>query len=345
MIRKKTKRNSVILPLTKKSTAGKRILTTLRYIVPPDLAGIFTQTQYCRWLRKKALSVMVRDRRSKKPCALNMTISDYEQKIHAAACANALTDPFTGDTLAWNLVGQYDPARARQEIGYFKQFWLLPSVDHRDPDSDIPEFEICSWLVNLCKGDMTPSGFIALCNKIASHRQVATASSRTGKAFPEAPALYFLPPFLEGILTLDEYRNWLEEKAHHLFVKDQKGNRPCVVGHTCADYKMAIHKAIWANGLLDPFTGDVMDWKSIGGRKPGTAGVQEGNMAPSVDHKDPASTDLEFEICSLMVNECKNDLNVDEFIGLCKKVVAFRGGADLTPPLTRPSPTRRGAKK
>jgi hypothetical protein len=322
---KPSRRSPTLRRTKKRRTTIGRILSNLRYIVPPDLAGIFTQTQYCRWLRKKALSVMVRDRRSKRPCALNMTISDYEQRIHAAVCANALTDPFTGDTLAWNLVGLYDPTHTRKDVGYFKRFWLLPSVDHVDPDSDILDFEICSWLVNLCKGDMTPSGFIALCNKIASHRQVATASSATGKAFPEAPPLYFLPPFLEGILTLAQYRAWLEEKAHHLFVKDQKGNRPCVAGRTCADYKMAIHKAIWANGLLDPFTGDVMDWKSICGRKPGKAEVQQGNMAPSVDHKDPASTNLEFEICSLMVNECKNDLNVDEFVGLCKKVVAFRG--------------------
>jgi len=288
---------------------------------------------------------MGRDRKSRKPCALNKTIASYEQAIHAAACKNALIDPFTGETLRWDLVGKYDPKKAAKDGSYFRLFYLLPSVDHVDPQSDILDFEICSWLVNLCKGDMTPTEFIALCNKIVSHLQDATAPCRTGNAFPEAPALYFLPPFLEGILTLEQYRRWLEEKAHHLFVKDQKGNRPCVLGRTCADYKMAIHKAIWANGLLDPYTGDVMDWKSIGASKSGEALGQEDNMMPTVDHIDPYATELAFEICSHIVNDCKNNLNSDEFVGLCKKVVAFRGGADLTPPLTRPSPTRRGVKR
>ena len=329
----KHSRQNPALRGAKEKTAKKRILSLLRYLIPAALKAVFTQTHYCRWLRKKGLSVMTRDRKMKRPCTLGMTISDYERKIHAAACRNALIDPFTGETLAWELVGQYDPKQAKKEWGYFKRFWLLPSVDHINPDSDILEFEICAWLVNLCKGEMTPDEFTALCGKIVSWKN--KPASRRNKAVPEAPALYFLPPYLEGIMTLDTYRKMIETKAHHLFVRDQKGNRPCVKGQTCAGYKMEIHRTFLANGPLDPYTGDPMDFALIGvldpglARKDGRVFMKKFGKMPTIDHIDPDATDLKFEVCSLLVNECKNDLNADEFVGLCNKVVAFRGKTDL----------------
>jgi hypothetical protein len=38
------------------------------------------------------------------------------------------------------------------------------------PFGTVPGFEICSWLVNRCKSDMTPEEFVALSRKIVAFR-------------------------------------------------------------------------------------------------------------------------------------------------------------------------------
>jgi hypothetical protein len=47
---------------------------------------------------------------------------------------------------------------------------------------------------------------------------------------------------------------------------------------------------------------------------------------PTVDHKDPNSVTLEFEIVSWLVNDCKSGLSPEQFVNLCKKMVAHRKG-------------------
>jgi hypothetical protein len=314
-----------------KHSSSPRILGTVKFFLPPALDGVITESAYRLWLRKKSLSVCSRDKKEKRPCALNRTRAAYAEKIHEAVSRNPRNDPFTGEELRWDLIRKYDPKQVSKDPDYFRKFSLLPSIDHTNPDATGLELELCGMQMNRCKAEQTPLEFIALCKKIASYRGKA-ALHRRRKTF-KAPALYFLPDFLNGVLSLDQYRKWIEDKAHHVFVKDQKRHRPCVAGHSCADYKMAVHQAICSNGPLDPFTGEEMGWKLVGVLDPDKAREDKRIFArkygtlPSIDHIDPAAIELDFEVCSLLVNTCKNNLTADEFVGLCKKVAAFRSNA------------------
>jgi hypothetical protein len=318
-----------------KHSSSHRVLGIVKFYLPPALEGVITEPAYRLWLRKKSLSVCTRDKKEKRPCAQNATRAAYAKKIHEAVCRNPRNDPFTGEELRWDLVRKYDPKQVSQDPDYFRKFSLLPSIDHTNPDATDLEFELCGMQMNRCKAEQTPSEFLALCRKIVAYRG-KVASHRRKKAL-KAPALYFLPDFLHGVLTLDQYRKWIEDKSHHVFVKDRKRRRPCVAGHSCADYKMAIHQAICANGPLDPFTGEEMAWNLVGVLDPDKARedknifMKKYGLLPSIDHTNPAAIELDFEVCSLLVNACKNNLTADEFVGMCKKVVAFRGSVDLTP--------------
>jgi hypothetical protein len=322
------KKNPSLRPLKMKRLSSHRVLGTVKFFLPPDLEGVITESSYRWWLRKKSLSVCNRDKKDKRPCARNATRAVYAEKMHEAVCRNPRNDPFTGEELRWDLIRKYDPKQVSKDRDYFRKFSLLPSIDHTIPDATDLEFELCGMQMNRCKAGLTPSEFIALCRKIAAYRGKAALHRK--KTALKAPALYFLPDYLNGVLTLDGYRKWIEDKSHHVFVKDQKRRRPCVAGHSCADYKMTIQKAVWANGPLDPYTGDPLGWKSIGARSPGKAKagrkvlLKRFAMMPTIDHVDPEATDLRLEVCSLMVNECKNNLNADEFVGLCRKVAAFK---------------------
>jgi hypothetical protein len=47
-------------------------------------------------------------------------------------------------------------------------------------------------------------------------------------------------------------------------------------------------------------------------------------LLPSVDHRYPSAIALDFEICSLAINDCKSSLTPEEFVAQCEKIVAFR---------------------
>jgi hypothetical protein len=49
------------------------------------------------------------------------------------------------------------------------------------------------------------------------------------------------------------------------------------------------------------------------------------SLLPTVDHTDPNASDLEFEICSWLVNDSKSCLNAQEFVDLCTRVARFGG--------------------
>jgi hypothetical protein len=251
--------------------------------------------------------------------------SAYKQKIHQAVLANGPLDPFTGETLAWNLVHEWDPVKAKGDFSYARRFFLLPTVDHVDPYSDALEFEICSWLVNTCKSDLTPPAFVGLCKKIVAHRG-ASMQGRTPEEVYGDPAKYFLPLFLAGICGQDVYRRWLAKRALQLFTRDRKQNRLCALAASTSMYKQKIHEAVLAAGLLDPFTGDALAWDKIGTWNDARARDRSGyfkkqfDLLPTVDHVDPAAASLMFEICSWLVNDCKAGLSPAEFFALCQKV-------------------------
>jgi hypothetical protein len=302
-----------------------------QYSLPPSLQGKITQSDYCNWLENKSKGLYKRDLARNKPYACSGSIQFYKQKISEAVCENCLTDPFTGEEIRWDLVSAYDPTRIIPEKDYLRQFYLMPSVDHSDPESDTLTFEICTFIINLCKTDQSPSEFVALCSRIISYRSRSHPASLSPGVINTLPSPYIPPPFLQGLCTPATYRKWIDEKAEALFVRDRKLQRAYALNSSKAVYKNTIHRAVLSNGACDPYIGAVMDWRLICTWNDSKAKQDNQNfkktfsLLPTVDHTDPNASDLDFEICSWLVNDCKSCLNAQEFLDLCARVARFGG--------------------
>jgi hypothetical protein len=157
--------------------------------------------------------------------------------------------------------------------------------------------------------------------RLSSHRVLGTVK-------------FFLPSALEGVITESAYRWWLRKKSLSVCNRDKKDKRPCALSATRAVYAEKIHEAVCRNPRNDPFTGEELRWDLIRKYDPKQVSkdrdyFRKFSLLPSIDHTNPDATDLKLEVCSLFVNECKNNLNADEFVGMCKKVVVFRGGPEV----------------
>jgi hypothetical protein len=161
-----------------------------KYPLPPVLAGICSAPKYHKWLRCKADQLQKRDKKLNRPYAKKLSQADYKMKIHEAVMENDGLDPYTGDRLRWDLMGKWDSNkdsplkafRASSQSNRFRamkeEFFLLPVVDHVDPDALEPEFEIVSWIVNEGKSQMTPQEYQSLCAKVASHGRKKTVARK-----------------------------------------------------------------------------------------------------------------------------------------------------------------------
>jgi len=49
-------------------------------------------------------------------------------------------------------------------------------------------------------------------------------------------------------------------------------------------------------------------------------------LLPTIDHRDPSMKELDFELCSWMINCCKSNRTPEEFVELCATVYKYRGG-------------------
>ena len=142
-------------PTTKPSLISRRktgARLQLKYNLP-DFLKDTPESVYLRWLNRKAQSLVRRDRRRWKQ---DISMSDYKQAIHNAVLCSEGQDSYTGEPLDWSLLSRYDN-RESQRLGgqYKRQFALLPTVDHADPESKQTDFRICGWRTNACKNDLT----------------------------------------------------------------------------------------------------------------------------------------------------------------------------------------------
>lgn len=140
----------------------------VKYPLPAFLAGRCDPVEFHKWINNKADTLRKRDMKHGKPYALNSTKAQYKEKVYSAICNSGDLDPYTGDLLAWELIGTWDTSTRHTEA-YKRKFALMPTIDHSDPD--VLDFEICSWLINECKTYLTPAEFIALCQKVVTHHQ------------------------------------------------------------------------------------------------------------------------------------------------------------------------------
>ena len=135
---------------------------------------------------------------------------------------------------------------------------------------------------------------------------------------------YQLPTFLVGVVTQEIYSKWLNSKTQTHLKRDKKLN-PTASGRS---YKEAIHKAVLESDGKDAYTGEELNWKLINkydntkSKLLGRAYKHELALLPTLDHVSERSS-INFDICSWRTNDAKNDLSIQEFIELCRKVVTY----------------------
>lgn len=137
---------------------------------------------------------------------------------------------------------------------------------------------------------------------------------------------YYLPSFLEDLISEEDYKKWLDRKASTHYKRDKKrGNNKI----TRSEYKRAIHNAVLQGGQFDAYTGEMLHWELI--RHYDNEKAKKGRKKykkkfaklPTVDHVDDGMGEPNFNICSWQINDCKSDLMLSEFLDICKAVLKF----------------------
>ncbi|MDD5675966.1 MAG: hypothetical protein PHC61_17480 [Chitinivibrionales bacterium] len=148
----------------------------LKYVLPKYLESIFTQKNYSALVEQKAGSLRDEDRRRKLPCFFRYAKRDYALAIHTAFQNCDGKDPFTGESLRWDLLHKYFKTKIQKLMllktplgATVRERALLPSIDHKDPQALVLDFEICSLRVNSSKSYMTPAEYIALCKMVVAN--------------------------------------------------------------------------------------------------------------------------------------------------------------------------------
>jgi hypothetical protein len=138
-----------------------------KYPLPAFLSGVLSQETYERWLRRKAQAHVKRDRRKGNESASGLT---YRDAIHGAIVESGGRDAYTGETLQWELISQYDNDESKENGRHYKKgFALLPTVDHVGDGMGPANFKICGWRTNDAKNDLELSEFISVCQAVLSY--------------------------------------------------------------------------------------------------------------------------------------------------------------------------------
>ena len=134
--------------------------------LPPFLEGVTTREAYVRWLQRRAMAHIRRDRKRGNAAA---SVSEYKRAIHQAVCASGGRDAYTGERLDWGLNSRYNNEESKQGRRTYKAgFALLPTVDHVGDGTGPADFKICGWRTNDAKGDLSLEEFVALCARVVS---------------------------------------------------------------------------------------------------------------------------------------------------------------------------------
>ena len=128
-----------------------------------------TVRQYSKWLNAKAHTLILRDKKRGKTYAFKASEAVYQSLVHLAVVNSGGLDPYTGEKLAWELLGTWTNKKTDNPLLQERKYALLPTIDHKDPDG--LDFEIVSWRINLCKNYLTPKEFVALCKLVARRSQ------------------------------------------------------------------------------------------------------------------------------------------------------------------------------
>lgn len=143
------------------------------YDFPQCLVGRVAPEVYSRWLQRKAVAHVKRDR---KRGNTNATTTEYKQAIHCVVVKSSGRDAYTGEELNWSLISQYDNKKSKA-LGrsYKKELALLPTLDHVGDGLGKPDFVISSWRTNDAKHDLTRDEFLALCKVVLMYHGFSVA--------------------------------------------------------------------------------------------------------------------------------------------------------------------------
>ena len=137
-----------------------------KYTPPGFLIDCIEQGQYQRWLHRKAVAHVRRDRRRGNAEAM---IADYKKAIHAAVCVSRGLDFYTGEPLNWSLISTYDNEASKKGGRMYKaDFSLLPTIDHVGDGRGMADFRICAWRTNDAKSDLSHEDFVELCRRVVA---------------------------------------------------------------------------------------------------------------------------------------------------------------------------------
>jgi hypothetical protein len=131
-----------------------------------------TPEAYRTWLDKKASTHCKRDRKRGNRAAIR---EQYKLAIHKAVVDSGGKDEYTGQPLAWDLIGTYRNEESANGGRNYKHFLGdLPTVDHVSNGLGEPKFKICSWRVNDAKNDLELTDFLTLCRQVLDHHERKT---------------------------------------------------------------------------------------------------------------------------------------------------------------------------
>jgi hypothetical protein len=144
-------------------------VTKLKYELPKFLDGEVTLVAYRRWLHRKSVAHVRRDRKRGNIEALNEA---YKIAIHKAVVESQGYDEYTGEKLDWKLISTYKNEESKLGRRKYKAgFALLPTVDHVGDGLGAADFKICGWRTNDSKNDMTYVEFVELCRRVLDFSQ------------------------------------------------------------------------------------------------------------------------------------------------------------------------------
>jgi len=147
---------------------------------PAFLRGQCPEKNYRRWLHRKAMAHVRRDR---KRGFASATVSAYTAAIHEAVEESRGLDAYTGQPLKWRLLSRWDNAASKAGRTRYKQrFGDLPTVDHVGGTGARAQFRICAWRTNDAKHDLLYEDFIALCRAVLAQDRRVRARSPSAHA-------------------------------------------------------------------------------------------------------------------------------------------------------------------
>jgi hypothetical protein len=121
------------------------------------------------------------------------------------------------------------------------------------------------------------------------------------------------------------YNDWLNAQAASCRTRD-RGRIDTLP--PLAKYREAIHSAVVRSNGLDAYTGEALEWNLLNHERPPAGGRKNHRKRgrwPSVDHYH-GTGQLNYKICSGLVNTAKGPLEHQQFVELCRKVAARHDG-------------------